>query len=78
MSFSTVPQASVPTVCHGLPHPCEVASPSDPPVLEARPSGRGWPLSGKQEKGTGLWGGLLQKHNVSGHICAQLAYSAPV
>lgn len=36
MSFSTVPQAIAPTVCHGFPHPCEVASPP-----EARPRGRG-------------------------------------
>lgn len=32
-----------------------------------------------RKRGTGLWGGdLLEKHNVSGRICSQLACSAPV
>jgi hypothetical protein len=38
-------------VCHGLPHPCEVAG------LLARPKGREPQLSGRQERVLGLWGG---------------------
>lgn len=46
-------------VCHGLPHPCEVAS------LLARPKGREPQLSGRQEMVLGLWGGLYCKNTTS-------------
>lgn len=61
-------------VCHGLPHPCEVAG------LLARPKGREPQLSGRQERVLGLWGGgggLLQKHHITVSSCPVLPQCNP-